>query len=219
MPENARTRMLIGTSRITLRDLQVGDRDQFVAYQMDPRYLRLYDLERDPARAEALFDLFIRWQTEEPRRNFQIGIFDAGSGNLCGVAGLRKSEDDSGGAVLGLELAPHEWGRYRIAFDTVACLIEHGFTALRLRRISGDTASGNKRIEKLALWFGAHIQQRRDGPEWMRARGWEEVEWVLDRDEWCFSAQRDMLIRRLLVPDLSRQRAGCLSVGEVLTLT
>jgi len=194
--------MHIGTSRIILRDLRTSDKAGFVSYQMDPRYLRLYDLDHDPARAEDLFDRFIRWQTETPRLHYQAGIFDAATDRLCGVAGLRKKEGDPDSAVLGLELAPSEWGRYRIAFDTVACLIEHGFGALRLQTISGDTASGNRRIEKLALWFGARVERRGDGPEWMRARGWDEVEWVLRRAEWSNSDQREKLLQRLAIADL-----------------
>lgn len=197
--------VIIGTSRIILRDLTEADRAQFVSYQRDPRYLRLYDLDQNSSRAEELFNLFIQWQAEIPRRNFQVGIFDAGSNRLCGVAGLRKPREDSDTAVLRLELAPCEWGRYRIAFDTVACLIEHGFGTLRLRTITGDTASGNKRVEKLARWFGAHVKERRNGPEWMRARGWDEVDWALDHDEWRNSSQRRKLSQRLPMADSSEQ--------------
>lgn len=182
--------MIISTPRITLRDFEPADRAAFVAYQMDPHYRRLYDLDEKPARADELFDLFASWRDEEPRRNFQLGIFDTSTNRLCGCAGLRERPEDGETAVLGIELAPSDWGRYRIALDATACLVEHGFGALRLRTIIGDTASGNQRVEKLARWFGARIIDRRDGPEWMRARGWQEVDWALTRDEWQHSEQR-----------------------------
>jgi ribosomal-protein-alanine N-acetyltransferase len=55
---------------------------------------------------------------------------------------------------------------------------------LNLTTIVGDTASGNRRVEKLARWFGAEIVAEREGPAWMRARGWREVDWALQRPKW-----------------------------------
>lgn len=189
--------MIISTPRITLRDFEQGDHAAFVAYQMDPRYRRLYDFNNDPARAGELFDLFLSWQSEEPRRNFQIGIFDRATNRLCGCAGLRGRPSDNETAVLGIELAPSDWGRYRIAVDAAACLVEYGFTTLGLRVIVGDTASGNKRVEKIARWFGARIIDGREGPEWMHARGWQEVDWALTAEEWRRSDRRPKFIRQL----------------------
>ncbi|MEQ8286861.1 hypothetical protein [Thalassospira sp.] len=50
--------------------------------------------------------------------------------------------------------------------------------------IIGDTASGNKRIAKLANWFGAEITAERPGPDWMVERGWTEIDWSLHRHVW-----------------------------------
>lgn len=183
--------MIIRAPKIVLRDFESADRAPFVAYQMDPRYLRLYDLEADPARADNLFDIFISWRSEYPRRNFQLGVFDANTGRLCGCAGLRVRAEDQATAVLGIELAPSEWGRYRLALDVATLLVRHGFDDLHLQRIIGNTASGNRRVEKLARWFGARIIDRRDGPEWMQARGWQEVDWAITCDEWRHSSWRE----------------------------
>jgi len=150
---------------------------------MDPRYLRLYDFsEKDVGRAEELFDRFLEWQGEVPRCNFQIGIFENVTGGLLGCAGLRKADGEL--AVLGIELAPAEWGRFRLAVDVAATLLAFGFETLKLQTIIGDTASGNSRVEKLARWFGAEIVARRKGPEWMQARGWQEVDWAIARADW-----------------------------------
>ena len=187
--------MEIRTPRITLRDFEPADRAAFVAYQMDPRYHRLYGLDDDPARVHALFDRFAAWQREKPRRNFQIGIFDTVTKRLCGCAGLRGDADDSGKAALGIELAPSDWGRYRIAVDVVAHLVEHGFSTLRLQVIVGATASGNDRVRKLAQWFGAEMIDHRDGPDWMNAHGWHEVEWALSSDVWRSSVRRRAILK------------------------
>ena len=186
--------MLIQLPRFLLRDFGKADRAAFVRYQMDPRYLRLYDFsESDPARAEQLFDLFLRWQGERPRRNFQVGIFETVTGRLLGCAGLRRAGE--GSAVLGIELAPSEWGRFRLAIDVAGALMEYGFRTLELQTIIGDTASGNRRVERLARWFGAEIVARRLGPAWMQARGWEEVDWALSRVDWERSQGRNSVFQ------------------------
>jgi [ribosomal protein S5]-alanine N-acetyltransferase len=177
--------MRICTSRLLLRDFMAPDRAAFISYQMDPRYRRLYGFgDADEQRVGDLFDLFISWQREAPRLNFQVGIFERDTGRLCGCAGLRQASQNEGTAVLGIELTPDDWGRYRLAIEVAGALVEHGFRDLDLRTIVGDTASGNRRVEKLACWFGASITGRRDGPEWMAARGWQEVDWALTRDGW-----------------------------------
>lgn len=152
---------------------------------MDPRYRRLYDFtDTSEQRAQKLFDLFIAWQQERPRQNFQVGIFERNGGRLCGCGGHRKAGTADGTAVLGIELTPDNWGRYGVAIEVATALIEHGFRTLDLRMITGTTASGNSRVERLARWFGAEIVARRDGPDWMGARGWQEVDWALTRENW-----------------------------------
>ena len=175
--------------RLTLRDFVEDDRAAFVEYQLDPRYRALYDLDEDPSRADGLFDLFLGWQAEMPRRNLQLGIFDA-AGRLCGCAGLRVRADDPATAVMGIELAPVCWGRHRLAVDAIGALVEHGFTSLGLDAVVGETATGNTRVEKLARWFGGRETARRDGPDWMRARGWPEIDWTITRHAWLAADQR-----------------------------
>ena len=181
--------MLIQTPRFVLRDFRESDRPAFVAYQMDPRYRRLYGFDADPRRAHALFDRFRSWQQEEPRRDFQVGIFAAATGRLCGSCGLRRSEAPAGAAVLGLELTPDDWGHYRLAINVAGAMIEHGFRVLGADLIIGRAASGNRRVERLARRFGATIVARRDGPPWMAARGWREVDWALYRNAWTGPAK------------------------------
>lgn len=199
--------MLIHTPRFALRDFLETDRAAFISYQMDPRYCRLYDFSSsDDQRAHELFDLFIAWQKDDPRQNFQMGIFERDNGRLCGCAGLRKAGRDERTAVLGIELAPDDWGRYRLAIEVASALLEHGFFNLNLHTIVGDTASGNRRVERLARWFGANLIAHRAGPEWMVARGWQEVDWALARDDWAKSKRRRSLSASPELPLATRSR-------------
>ena len=185
--------VLIDLPRFLLRDFQEADRDAFISYQHDPRYVRLYDFDpHDAQRAGKLFDLFIAWQGELPRCNFQLGIFDQRNQRLCGSAGLRKADDAV--AVLGIELAPSEWGRFRLAMDVAAALLDYGFGPLGLDTVVGTTSSGNNRVEKLARWFGASVVATRTGPAWMQARGWQEVDWALRRKDWEKSERRSRFL-------------------------
>jgi ribosomal-protein-alanine N-acetyltransferase len=188
--------MHIETPRFLLRDFSEADRQSFIDYQMDPRYQALYDwVDADAGRATTLFDLFSVWRQRSPRQNFQVGIFERTSSRLCGCAGLRQSGKPEGTAVFGLELTPNDWGRYGVAIEVACALLEYGFHALRLHTITGDTTSGNNRVEKLARWFGAAIVDCRDGPAWMRARGWKEVDWALSRDAREASPGRRRLLK------------------------
>lgn len=75
--------MTIQMSRLLLGDFEEPDRHVFVAFQMDPRYLRLYDFPAsDVQRAHKRFDLFLQWQRQEPRLNLQLGFFDGKAGQL-----------------------------------------------------------------------------------------------------------------------------------------
>ncbi len=178
----------VAFGQVTLRDLTENDRDAFISYQIDPRYRRLYDFAQDIERPSRLFDQFLEWQREIPRRNFQLGIYEKRSDRLLGCGGLRRTGERA--AVLGIELAPSEWGRFRRAIDAAMALLSYGFDVLELDEILGDTASGNRRIEKLARWFGAELVADREGPVWMKTRGWREVDWSLSRDGWRQTKER-----------------------------
>lgn len=182
--------MRIVTPRFVLRDFLEADRAAFVGYQVDARYRRLYDLDATYAEhASDLFSLFLHWQDESPRLNHQLGIFERGTGRLCGSAGLRGQGASEGQAIFGIELTPDDWGRYRLAVEAASGVIAFGFDALGLECILGSTASGNRRVESLARWFGAEIVARRPGPGWMEARNWVEVDWALPRTRWNRTAR------------------------------
>ena len=134
--------------------------------------------------------MFLTWQVDQPRQNYQLGIFDQRTDLMCGCGGLRMCEADSTIAVFGIELTPEMWGRFGLAMEAAMALIDYGFDILQLERIIGSTASGNTRVEKLARWFGAVMVNSRPGPVWMNARGWHEVDWAIDRATWTSSVNR-----------------------------
>jgi ribosomal-protein-alanine N-acetyltransferase len=206
--------MQIETPRFLLRDFLEGDRQSFVAYQMDPRYRSLYDLaDSDSDRANQLFNLFSDWRAQDPRQNYQLGIFERRNLKLCGCAGLRQSGQPKTTAVLGLELSPDHWGRFGVAVEVAAALLEYGFCVLNLDTIIGATASGNSRVVRIAHWFSAYIVDRREGPGWMSARGWDEVDWAISRSAWRVSRGRRRFVKRQREADIPSNTGSGLLEG------
>ena len=167
--------MEIGTGRLVLRDFVAEDRLAFVAYQTDPRYASLYG--SDASSAQLLFERFLLWQVEAPRRNFQLGVFARERGGaLLGCIGVRELDEVAGRAVFGIELAPEQWGRFGLAIEASSAMLRLGFDRLRLVEIVGVTTDGNTRVRRLARWFGAvEAPSASEAPCWRITReAWQE---------------------------------------------
>jgi ribosomal-protein-alanine N-acetyltransferase len=160
-----------------LRDLTAEDAPPFIAYQTDPRYRAARGVGGVEPRD--LLDRFVRWQHEVPRRNYQLGIFEhRPAGTLLGCAGLRDIDLERGTAELGIELAPDHWGRHALALEVAAALLKTGFQRLELRALYGVTTSGNRRVARLASWFGAEPIAESEGT----------VTWRISHDLWLAKA-------------------------------
>ena len=82
--------MRLETSRLALREYTEDDIPAVLAYQGDPRYLRYYPWEgRTIEDAQRFVQTFIGWQSESPRRRFQLAVALRESGALIGSCGVR----------------------------------------------------------------------------------------------------------------------------------
>jgi ribosomal-protein-alanine N-acetyltransferase len=178
--------MEIVTRRFLLRDFTEAERPGFIAYHADPRYLALAGPDvADPQHSQRLFKTFRDWTSEQPRRNYQLAILQRHEPQaLVGCCGLRGAGCESGKAELGIELAPAYWARHGYAIEVGRTLLGFGFGDLGLQEICGVTVDANARIARLAEWFGAEAVATRAGAAWMSARGWNETEWRITRDQW-----------------------------------
>ena len=172
--------MPLTTERLLLRDFTPGDRAALLAYHSDPRYTEFYGLEEGgPEQTLQLLHLFLSWQAEQPRRNHQLAIVErAVPPDLIGNCGVRSQGCDSGTAEFGLELAPAYWGR-GIATEAAQAILGFAFRDLGLKRIVGISVTQNDRVARLVTKLGFRSVGTRPGPDWMRARGWSETEWLL----------------------------------------
>lgn len=177
--------MEIITKRFLLRDFAQEDEPAFLAYHADPRYAEFCSPEEaTPGFTHELFHRFRQWAIESPRRNYQFAIIDRRNLELIGCGGLRQEGCDSEQAELGIELAPQFWGRYAYAIEVGKALIDFGFRDLELKQIVGISVSANLRVSRLAKRYGFLAVGKRSSPDWMRGRGWSQIEWQLTRESW-----------------------------------
>jgi [ribosomal protein S5]-alanine N-acetyltransferase len=173
------------TKRFFLRDFVQEDEPAFLAYHADPRYAEFCSTEEVTSEfTHDLLQRFMQWANEVPRRNYQFAIDDRRNLELLGCGGLRQDGYAAGQAELGIELAPQYWGRYAYAIEIGKALIDFGFRDLGLREIIGISVSANLRVSRLAERYGFQITDTQPGLDWMRARGWNQIEWQLTRESW-----------------------------------
>lgn len=178
--------MEIVTKRFLLRDFIKEDEPAFFAYRAEPQYAEFCAPEEvAPSHTRKLLRLFSQWAAERPRRHYQLAIvLRRNSPELIGCCGLRREGYDSDWAELGIELAPQFWGRYAYAVEVANALIKFGFGDLGLKEIRGFSVSANRRVARLAQRYGFVAIGTPHSPEWMRERGWRQIEWQLTRESW-----------------------------------
>jgi [ribosomal protein S5]-alanine N-acetyltransferase len=177
--------MEIVTQRFLLRDFIPADEPAFSAYRADPRsteFCAAAEVTRSFSRE--LLQRFSQWAAEFPRRHYQLAVVDRRSSQLVGCAGLRREQNNSDWAELGIELASQFWGRYAYAIEIAAALIEFGFRDLDLQEIRGISVSANRRVTRLAQRYGFVAISTPPSPDWMKERGWHHIEWQLTRQIW-----------------------------------
>lgn len=181
--------MELTTERLLLRDFMAGDREALLDYHSDPRYTEFYGPEEGgPEQTLQLLDLFLSWQSEQPRRNYQLAIVErARPSDPIGNCGVRSRGYENGTAEFGLELAPSCWGR-GIATEAARAILDFAFRGLGLRRIVGISVTQNDRVARLVEKLGFRSAGTRPGPDWMSARGWSETEWLLTAEDWASGA-------------------------------
>ena len=96
--------MELHTDRLILREFVAGDWPAVLAYQRDPRYLRLYEWEdRAEEDVRAFVNRFVEQQAPRPRTRYQLAITRRDDGRLIGNAGIRLIYPVTAGDLPGLK--------------------------------------------------------------------------------------------------------------------
>lgn len=130
-----------------------------------------------------LVEMFIRWANENPRENFQFAIVDLQTSAMLGTCGIRRKGCLPGQAEFGISIDADWWGR-GIAGEAARTILYFGFSELGLHEVHGVAVSENEAVTKFMQRLGFEPGVPRRGPDWMTERGWNAVDWVINRETW-----------------------------------
>jgi len=146
--------VLIGTERLLLRGLEMGDAADLLALYGDAEVMRYWS--HAPWAALAQAETAVREAQEDyaQRRSLHlaIGLRSAGAA-LIGSCALYDFARQPGAATLGYLLARGHWGQ-GYAAEALAALLGHGFRMLDLRRINAEVAPENTASLQLLARLG-----------------------------------------------------------------
>lgn len=167
--------MRLKTPRLVLREYTEDDCTAVLAYQSDPRYLRYYPWEvRTPEDVRRFVRTFIDWQSESPRRRFQLAVVLRRSGALIGSCGVRRKPDDDGEADIGFELSPEHWG-HGYATEAAMAMADFAFRELGLRRLSSWCIAENAASARVLEKLGMSLVGRLTAGEHFKGRDWDTL--------------------------------------------
>ena len=180
--------MRITTDRLILREFVADDWPAVLAYQRDPRYLRLYPwTDRTEAEAQDFVRMFVEQQAEQPRRKFQLAIVLSDSGDVIGNCGIRRKPENEWEADIGYELAPQHWG-HGYATEAALAIVNVGFQELGLHRISSWCIADNVASARVLEKVGLRLEGRWRENEHFKGRWWDTLLYGLLESEWRASA-------------------------------
>ena len=180
--------MLITTDRLLLREFVADDWPAVLAYQRDPRYLRLYPwADRTEADARDFVQMFVEQQAEQPRRKFQLAIALRDGAGLIGNCGIRRKPENDWEADIGYELALEHWG-HGYATEAALAIVNFGFRELGLHRISSWCIADNAASARVLERVGMRLEGRLLENEYFKERWWDTLLYGLLEYEWRASA-------------------------------
>ncbi len=163
--------MELFTDRLRLREYVESDVDTTHRWRCDPAYLEHYPGDGfDRRHTMELIERFIGWQSESPRRRWQLAIERVDTGQFIGSGGVRRASDRDG-ADIGYELDPQHWG-HGFATEAMARLVRFAIEEAGLTLLTARTSQANKRslrvLERLGFQCAEAIPagSGRDGTEW-----------------------------------------------------
>ncbi len=176
--------MVIETPRLTLREFVVGDWPAVLAYQSDPRYLRLYAwTARTEADVRAFVAGFVASQAVEPRLKYQLAITLRDGAELIGNCGIRLAEPGARIGDLGYEVSPDHWGR-GYATEAAQAMIDFGFGDLGLHRVWGECVPENAASRRVMEKLGMRLEGRLRQTQRYKGRWWDSLVYGMLQEEW-----------------------------------
>jgi RimJ/RimL family protein N-acetyltransferase len=176
--------MQLETERLIMREFREDDWPVVLAYQNDPLYLRYYHwTERTREDVQAFVEMFLSYQQERPRRNFQLALTLKDNGQLIGNCGVRVNNPDLREANIGYELASAFWGM-GYATEAAREILRFGFAELDMHRIWAVTIAENKGSARVLEKLGMQLEAREREKEWIKDRWRDRLTFAILDHEW-----------------------------------
>ena len=166
----------VGTERMMLRPITLGDTDELVALDSDPEVMRFLTGGKPTLRDQMI-------ETIRQHLDGRWMAFDRSTNQFVGWFGLVPTA--AGEYAVGYRLRRAEWGK-GLATEGTRALIEVAFAELAARRVWEETMAANRRsrrvMERCGLRYVRTFHLEWDDPIHGTELG--EVEYELVRSEW-----------------------------------
>lgn len=158
---------VLETQHFLLREFSLEDRAQLVACHADPEFRRFHTgTALEPGHADVIAAVFLSWQNDQPRQNFQFSIAPLDKpDSYCGNIGVRARGHPPGQAEIGLELLPLFWGR-GAGTQLMQAFLPWATRTLGIRRFVADSAAGNVAAARIAARAGLRMSRQGDTLLW-----------------------------------------------------
>jgi RimJ/RimL family protein N-acetyltransferase len=162
------------SSGLTIRPLDSGDIDEFVAYRQDPDTARWQGWEPtyDREMAKKLVEGQLGWSFPPSGEYMQLGIIE--NGRLVGDLGVRSREDQPHTFEIGFTLAPDARGSGR-ATRAVSALLDLLFTERSAHRVVATVDARNNASAAVLIRNGFRHEAHRIDADWFKGE-WTSVD-------------------------------------------
>lgn len=153
--------MEITTDRLVLREFLPTDLDSVQEYASDPEVVKYMPFGPNTVEDSKNFIArAIGYQTQNPRKNFELAITLRTSGQLIGGCGIRNISDIE--ASMGYIFNKNHWGK-GYATEASKALVDFGFSEMNVHRIHAtcDPENGASRrvLEKSGMILEGRLRE------------------------------------------------------------
>ncbi|WP_405154558.1 GNAT family N-acetyltransferase [Paenibacillus sp. FSL K6-0108] len=150
------------TERLHLRKMKVSDSPSLFTVWSDPDVTKFMNVScfTDVEQAKEMIHLLD--DLSRDRKAIRFSIIKKESNEIIGSCGYNFLDFDNLKAEIGYDLAKSSWGR-GYASEAVSCLVDHGFSSLKLNRVEAKVDPENvnsiKLLQKLCFTFEGTLRE------------------------------------------------------------
>lgn len=168
----------IETERLILRELNEGDFLSIHSYASDPEVSKYLPWgPNNEADTKVFLDRVIKYQYDNPRYDYEIGVVTKEDDNLIGACSMHVSNSYNKEGWIGYCYNKQYWGN-GYGSETAKYIIKFGFEDLKLHRIFATCDPNNigsaKVLEKIGMKKEGHLREHK----------WQKGSW---RDSFLYS--------------------------------